>query len=73
MNIVSERAEHYGDPRTNLDRIAGLWTAYIGYPVTAHDVAQMMVLVKISRSKVAKHDDNYTDAIGYTEIARDLR
>ena len=73
MNIVSERAEHYGDPRANLDRIAGLWTAYIGYPVTAHDVAQMMVLTKISRSKVAKHDDNYTDAIGYTEIARDLR
>ena len=73
MNLVSERAEHYGDPRANLDRIAGLWTAYIGHSVTAHDVAQMMVLVKISRSKVAKHDDNYTDAIGYTEIARDLR
>ena len=73
MNIVGERAEHYGDPRQNLDRIAGLWTAYIGYPVTAHDVAQMMVLTKISRSKVAKLDDNYTDAIGYTEIARDLR
>ena len=73
MNIVGERAEHYGDPRANLDRIAGLWSAYIGHSVTAHDVAQMMVLVKISRSKVAKHDDNYTDAIGYTEIARDLR
>jgi hypothetical protein len=73
MNIVSERAEHYGDPRANLDRIAGLWSAYIGYPVTAHDVAQMMVLTKISRSKVSNHDDNYTDAIGYTEIARDLR
>ena len=73
MNIVGERAEHYGDPRVNLDRIAGLWSAYLGHPITAHDVAQMMVLVKISRSKVAKHDDNYTDAIGYTEIARDLR
>lgn len=73
MNIVDERAEHYGDPRANLDRIAGLWTAYVGHPLTAHDVAQMMVLVKISRSKVAKHDDNYADAIGYTEIARDLR
>lgn len=73
MNIVDERAEHYGDPRANLDRIAGLWTAYVGHSVTAHDVAQMMVLVKISRSKVAKHDDNYADAIGYTEIARDLR
>jgi Domain of unknown function (DUF6378) len=73
VNIVEQRAEHYGDPRQNLDRIAGLWTAYIGYPVTAHDVAQMMVLTKISRSKVSNHDDNYADAIGYTEIARDLR
>ena len=71
--IVDERGKFYGDPRVNLDRIAGLWSAYLGHSVTAHDVAQMMVLVKISRSKVAKHDDNYTDAIGYTEIARDLR
>ena len=71
--IVDERGKFYGDPRVNLDRIAGLWTAYLGHPVTAHDVAQMMVLTKISRSKVSRLDDNYTDAIGYTEIARDLR
>lgn len=76
MSIVEQRAQHYGDPRPNMERIAGLWSAYLGTEVSAHDVAQMMVLVKISRTKVAgvgKHDDNYTDQIGYTEIARALR
>lgn len=73
MSIVEQRAEHYGDPRPNMERIAGLWSAYLGTEVTAHDAAQMMVLVKISRSKVSKHDDNYTDQVGYSEIARALR
>lgn len=73
MSIVQQRAEHYGDPRPNMERIAGLWSAYLGTEVTAHDAAQMMVLVKISRSKVSKHDDNYTDQVGYSEIARALR
>lgn len=72
-DIVEQRAEHYGDPRPNMERIAGLWSAYLGTEVTAHDASQMMVLVKISRSKVSKHDDNYTDQIGYSEIARALR
>jgi len=72
-NIVEERAEHYGDPRPNMERTAKLWSAYLGVHISAHDVAQMMVLVKISRSKVTAHDDNYADAIGYTEIARELR
>lgn len=73
MSIVEQRAEHYGDPRPNMERIAGMWSAYLGTDVTAHDVAQMMVLVKISRSKVSAHDDNYTDQIGYSEIAKALR
>lgn len=76
MGIVQQRAAQYGDPRPNMERIAGLWSAYLGVEVNAHDAAQMMVLVKISRTKVAgvgKHDDNYTDQIGYTEIARALR
>ena len=72
-DIVEQRAEHYGDPRPNMERIAGLWSAYLGTEVTAHDAAQMMVLVKISRSKVSKHDDNYVDQVGYSEIARTLR
>ena len=76
MSIVNQRAEQYGDPRPNMERTAALWSAYLGHEITAHDCAQMMVLLKVSRSKVpnvGKHDDNYEDQIGYTEIARMLR
>lgn len=74
MDIIDQRAQHYGDPRPNHDRIAGLWSAFLGTTITAHDVACMMVLLKVARSKVdPHHDDNYLDAIGYTEIAKRVR
>jgi Domain of unknown function (DUF6378) len=72
MSIIDERAEHYGDPRPNMERTADLWTAYLGLPVSAHDVAICMMLVKISRSAVTHHADNYTDMRGYSVIAEAL-
>lgn len=72
--IVAQRAAHYGDPRANHERIAGLWSAYIGVTLTPHDVAQMMVLLKVARSKVDPwHEDNYIDGHGYLDIAREVR
>ena len=74
MDIINERAKHYGDPRPNHDRIAGMWSAYLDTTLTAHDVAAMMVLLKIARAKLDPfHDDNITDAIGYAEIMRQVR
>lgn len=73
MNIVNERAHDYGDPRPNHDRIAALWSAYLGTEVNAHDVAMCMILVKVSRAKAGSKDDNYTDIAGYADIARQLR
>lgn len=73
-DLIEQRAEHYGDPRPNHDRIAGLWSAWLGQTITAHDVAWMMVLVKASRSKVdPHHDDNYDDGHGYISIAKYVR
>jgi hypothetical protein len=73
MDIIKERGHDYGDPAANHERIAALWTAYLGTEVSAHDVAICMVLVKASRAKAGKRDDNYTDMAGYAEIARRLR
>jgi len=74
VDIIDQRAEHYGDPRPNHHRIAGLWSAYLDTTVTAHDVAAMMCLLKLARAKVdAWHEDNYTDLVGYTEIMRQVR
>jgi hypothetical protein len=73
MNIVDERGKDYGDAAANHRRIAALWSAYLGTHVSAHDVAMCMVLVKVSRAKAGRKDDNYTDMAGYAEIARRLR
>ena len=72
-DIVEQRAEHYGDPKPNMERTAALWSAYIGTDISAHDVAVCMMLVKISRSKVSAHPDNYLDIRGYSVIAEALR
>ena len=75
MNIVTERAADYGSPRPNHERIAHLWNAYLepATPITAHDVAMCMILVKVSRAKAGSKADNYTDIAGYAEIAEALR
>ena len=72
-DVLEARHEDYGDFRTNITRIAGMWSAYTGHDITPHDVAQMMVMLKISRSKASFKEDNYVDQAGYTEIARALR
>jgi hypothetical protein len=73
-DLIAIRQEHYGDPRPNHDRIAGLWGAYLDVTLTAHDVAVMMVLLKCARSKVDPwHEDNYDDGKAYLDIARRVR
>lgn len=75
--IVAERAQSYGgegDGYANLRRIAGLWSAYLGVPVTAHDVCWLMVLLKSSRSSQDPSKlDNYVDGHGYLDLAERLR
>lgn len=76
MGIVEERGKSYGKGDDNLTRIAGMWTAYLGHPVTAHDVSLMMVLLKCSRAKQDPQrpdNDNYLDGRGYLELAERLR
>jgi len=76
-SIVDERGRSYGGivkGDGNIHRIAGMWSAYLGVEVTEHDVACMMVLLKVSRSKQDPANlDNYEDAHGYTTIAEQLR
>lgn len=71
--IVEERAEHYGDPRVNWERIAAMWSAFLGVEISAHDAAVCMILMKASRTKQGVHEDNYVDMAGYADIARGLR
>lgn len=74
MTIVcSDREKQYGSPENNFNLIARLWEDYKGYPFTAHDVAIMMLLLKVARIKTGHgKEDSYVDAAGYAACAAEL-
>ena len=66
INLVEgDRQDKYGSYDENLNRIAALWSSYIGTDITAMDVSLMMVLLKISRSKAGYARDNAVDGVAY--------
>lgn len=67
--MKGDRQRTHGDPSDTLARIAQMWTGYLGKDIHPHDVAQMMVLVKIARSRHAYDRDHYLDALAYTLLA----
>jgi len=50
-----------------------LWEGYLGVDINAVDVAAMMTLLKIARSKSnPKHLDNWVDSCGYMACGGEL-
>lgn len=71
--ICKERQDTYGAPEQSFDRIANYWSIYLGTPVTAVQVANMMILLKIARMQGPVYKrDNYLDAAGYAIIAASM-
>ena len=67
---ATDRQAQYGAPEDNLGRIGALWSVYVGKPLTAHDVAVMMALVKIGRiASGVTVRDNYVDAVADMGLA----
>lgn len=67
-NIVSgnRKAGEYGQPEDSFGVIAGLWSEYLDQKIKPHDVAVMMVLLKIARIKGGEYKlDNWIDLAGY--------
>ena len=72
--ISKDREKDYGDKVKNHENIAKLWSAYKGIEITAHDVAVMMVLLKIARTKLgAVSKDTYIDMSAYGAIAGEIK
>jgi len=68
--IGHDRTEDYGDPALSFIRIAKMWSAIVGAPITAQQVAHMMIALKISRLQQAPdHLDSYIDIVGYARCA----
>jgi hypothetical protein len=66
--VYGDRSAVYGDPVENHERIAAMWSAYLGYPVSARQVALCMALVKISRDSCVPKRDNLVDGAAYMHI-----
>ncbi|AII27227.1 hypothetical protein SEA_OMNICRITICAL_56 [Mycobacterium phage OmniCritical] len=70
--IFGDREQQYGNPSESFDRIAGLWSAYIGTELNGLDVANLMILLKVSRTKGTYHRDSYVDIAGYAGLGERL-
>ena len=70
--VAGDRASDYGDANESFTRIAKLWSAYTGTIITPWDVAQMMILLKVSRAKTSRKRDTLVDIVGYAECASKL-
>ena len=72
--ISKDREKDYGDKVKNHENIAKLWSAYKDTKITAHDVAIMMTLLMIARTKLgAISEDTYIDMSAYGAIAGEIK
>jgi len=70
----TDRQKDYGDKIENHDNIARLWSAYLDIKIEAHDVALMMVLLKMARTKLgAVSKDTYIDMSAYSAKAGEIK
>lgn len=74
--IHGDRQRDYGSARESFGRIADFWTTYLGPNLVRHltplNVAQMMVLLKVSRSVTSSKRDTFVDQAAYSDLAYTL-
>ena len=71
--ISGDRQATYGDAKEMHSYIGGMWSAYLGVQLSPVDVAAMMVLMKVARTKgTRKHIDNWVDICGYAALAGEM-
>ena len=72
--VQGQREKDYGDKTENHNNIARLWSAYLEIKIEAHDVALMMALLKMARTKLGEvSKDTYTDMSAYSAIAGEIK
>lgn len=61
-----DRNRTNGDPGPHLVQLSRLWSAYLGTEIGPHDVAALMILLKVSRlSRSPDELDHFIDIAGY--------
>lgn len=75
--VGGDRAKTHGDKTENHEVIARFWEAWLRSrapgPLDAHDVANMMELLKVARRlRGAFNLDDYIDGAGYAAVAGEI-
>lgn len=77
--VSGDREKTHGPKLQNHMNIAGLWTPFLrdklkdGAELTPLDVALMLALLKIARTKAGSHNvDDYVDLAGYAGVAGEI-
>jgi len=71
--VCKDRQETYGPIEDSFKEIGGLWSAYLDIKLSNNQVAMMMVLLKVARSKhKISYMDNYVDIAGYAACASEM-
>ena len=72
--VAGPRHTDYGDKVDNHTNIANLWSAYLDGTITPHNVAIMMCLLKVARTKLGDVSvDTYVDMAAYGAIAGEIK
>jgi uncharacterized protein DUF6378 len=71
--VTQDRQTDHGPPEANFLKIAHLWASYLGIGISSHDVALMMILLKVARANgTPSHLDNWVDIAGYAACGGEL-
>ena len=72
--VCGDRNLQYGEPEDNFSDIAKLWSAFLDIPISAPQVAAMMILLKTARIKSSegRDKDSWIDVVGYAACGGEL-
>ena len=71
--VTKDREQDYGSPEDNFGIASILWSAYLQFKVDPHDVAVMMILLKVARiASGHQKADNWIDIAGYAACGGEL-
>lgn len=77
--VAGDRQSSHGDKMEGHANVAALWNAYLRgrqherFALTPKDVALMMALLKVARTKTGAHNpDDYVDLAGYAGCAGEI-
>lgn len=71
--VIGDREQDYGTPESNFATIASFRSDYLDMNISAQQVADMMILMKISRIKNGGGTgDSYVDIAGYAACGNEI-